>query len=122
VVEVEVKGGGISVLSHLHRQAPGVTHGDCELVSQQVGTILDVEDVVPGGRYNARSSSPGWNESSSNPGTRGSRARKPDYSPRTRDGGALGGTLGGLDDGAIALETEAGETMRFPLDQIRRPI
>ena len=37
----------------------GVTHADCELVSQQVGTILDVEDVVPGGSYTLEVSSPG---------------------------------------------------------------
>ena len=36
----------------------GVTHADCELVSQQVGTILDVEDVVPG-HYTLEVSSPG---------------------------------------------------------------
>jgi ribosome maturation factor RimP len=36
----------------------GVTHGDCELISQQVGTILDVEDVVPG-HYTLEVSSPG---------------------------------------------------------------
>ena len=37
----------------------GVTHGDCELISQQVGTILDVEDAVPGGSYRLEVSSPG---------------------------------------------------------------
>jgi ribosome maturation factor RimP len=37
----------------------GVTHGDCELISQQVGTVLDVEDVVPGDRYQLEVSSPG---------------------------------------------------------------
>ncbi|MDZ7638782.1 MAG: ribosome maturation factor RimP [Bryobacterales bacterium] len=32
---------------------------DCELMSHQLGTVLDVEDVVPGGRYNLEVSSPG---------------------------------------------------------------
>src|SRR5689334_14695521 len=58
--EVEVKGGGSSRLVRISIDKPeGVTHGDCELVSQQVGTILDVEDVVPGGRYTLEVSSPG---------------------------------------------------------------
>ena len=49
LVEVEVKGGGNSRLVRISIDKPeGVTHADCELVSQQVGTILDVEDVVPG--------------------------------------------------------------------------
>ena len=61
IVEVEVKGGGQAPLRpDLDRQA-GRRHAtrDCELVSQQVGTILDVEDVVPGGRYTLEVSSPG---------------------------------------------------------------
>src|SRR3954451_23827912 len=60
IVEVEVKGGGPSRLVRISIDKPeGVTHGDCELISHQVGTILDVEDVVPGGRYTLEVSSPG---------------------------------------------------------------
>src|SRR5689334_25038609 len=60
LVEVEVKGGGGSRLVRISIDKPqGVTHADCELVSHQVGTILDVEDVVPGGRYTLEVSSPG---------------------------------------------------------------
>src|ERR687883_187690 len=60
LVEVEVKGGGGSRLVRIYIDKPtGVTHADCEMVSQQVGTILDVEDVVPGGRYTLEVSSPG---------------------------------------------------------------
>jgi ribosome maturation factor RimP len=36
----------------------GVTHGDCEFVSHQVGTILEVENIVPG-TYQLEVSSPG---------------------------------------------------------------
>jgi ribosome maturation factor RimP len=36
----------------------GVTHGDCERVSNQVGTLLDVEDLIPN-RYVLEVSSPG---------------------------------------------------------------
>src|ERR1035438_1699939 len=60
VVEVEVKGGGNQRFVRISIDKPdGVTHGDCELISQQVGTILDVEDVVPGGHYTLEVSSPG---------------------------------------------------------------
>ena len=60
VVEVEVKGGGAQRFVRISIDKPeGVTHGDCEQVSLQVGTILDVEDVVPGGRYTLEVSSPG---------------------------------------------------------------
>jgi ribosome maturation factor RimP len=37
----------------------GVTHQDCEAVSREMSTILDVEDVVPGGQYLLEVSSPG---------------------------------------------------------------
>ena len=36
-----------------------MTHADCEAVSREVGTILDVEDAVPGGSYTLEVSSPG---------------------------------------------------------------
>jgi ribosome maturation factor RimP len=36
----------------------GVSHADCELVSNQVGTLLDVEDLIPN-RYVLEVSSPG---------------------------------------------------------------
>jgi ribosome maturation factor RimP len=37
----------------------GVTHQDCEAVSREMSTILDVEDPVPGGSYLLEVSSPG---------------------------------------------------------------
>jgi ribosome maturation factor RimP len=37
----------------------GVSHGDCERVSQQLSVILDVEDLVPGPAYVLEISSPG---------------------------------------------------------------
>src|SRR6202049_4044009 len=37
----------------------GVTHEDCANLSREVGTILDVEDVVPGNSYLLEVSSPG---------------------------------------------------------------
>src|SRR5690606_18034574 len=59
LVEVEVLGGGSRRLVRIAIDKPsGVSHADCELISQQVGTILDVEDVIPG-RYTLEVSSPG---------------------------------------------------------------
>ncbi|HXQ25156.1 MAG TPA: ribosome maturation factor RimP [Candidatus Acidoferrales bacterium] len=39
--------------------ASGVTHKDCERVSDQLSAILDVEDLVPGPAYVLEVSSPG---------------------------------------------------------------
>lgn len=60
IVEVELLGGGANRVLRIFIDKPtGVTHADCENVSLQVGTILDVEDVIPGGRYTLEVSSPG---------------------------------------------------------------
>ena len=37
----------------------GVTHNDCQRVSEQLSVILDVEDLVPGPSYTLEISSPG---------------------------------------------------------------
>jgi ribosome maturation factor RimP len=37
----------------------GVTHGDCHAFSRDFGTLLDVEDLVPGSEYTLEVSSPG---------------------------------------------------------------
>ncbi len=40
-------------------QLSGVTHGDCERFSRDFGTVLDMEDLVPGAEYMLEVSSPG---------------------------------------------------------------
>jgi ribosome maturation factor RimP len=40
-------------------QLAGVTHEDCAEFSRELGTILDVEDAIPGGQYLLEVSSPG---------------------------------------------------------------
>src|SRR5207253_9765196 len=60
VVEVELRGGGSSRMLRITIDKPGgVTHEDCANLSREVGTILDVEDAVPGGSYLLEVSSPG---------------------------------------------------------------
>jgi ribosome maturation factor RimP len=60
VVEIEFHGGGKSRMLRVYLDKPaGVTHEDCALFSREFGTILDVEDVVPGGTYVLEVSSPG---------------------------------------------------------------
>ena len=120
VVEVEVKGGGGCRLVRIYIDKPeGVSHADCEFISHQVGTILDVEDVVPGGRYTLEVSSPGVERKLLKPGDyvrfQGKKAkitlREPREGRRNWEG-----TLAGVDEGAGALETQPGTTVRFPFD------
>src|SRR5207248_3599421 len=60
VVEVELRGGGKSRMLRVIIDKPaGVTHEDCANLSREVGTILDVDDAIPGGSYVLEVSSPG---------------------------------------------------------------
>jgi ribosome maturation factor RimP len=60
LVEIEFRGGGKARLLRLFIDKPGgVTHEDCAYVSRELGTILDVEDAIPGGSYTLEVSSPG---------------------------------------------------------------
>ncbi len=66
VVEVEFLGGGKARMLRVFLDRPaagadplaGVTHEDCANFSREFGTILDVEDVMPGS-YTLEVSSPG---------------------------------------------------------------
>lgn len=46
-------------LAPVEAAGSGVTLNDCERVSRELSTLLDVEDVVPGGEYTLEVSSPG---------------------------------------------------------------
>src|SRR5271169_6772505 len=67
VVDIEFRGSGNARVLRVFLDKPGaasgdvlagVTHGDCANFSREFGTILDVEDAVPGS-YTLEVSSPG---------------------------------------------------------------
>jgi ribosome maturation factor RimP len=124
VVEVEVKGGGAHRFVRISIDKPeGVTHGDCELLSQQVGTILDVEDVVPGGRYTLEVSSPGVERKLAKPQDfQRFQGKKVKVTLRDPIAGRRNweGTLAGLEDGLIRLDVERGDPVRFPFEQVQK--
>lgn len=58
-VDLELKGAGKHrVLRVFIDRDGGISHGDCERISEQVGTVLDVEDPIPSA-YTLEVSSPG---------------------------------------------------------------
>lgn len=124
VVEVAVRGGGKHRMVRIFIDKPaGVTLDDCELVSQQVGTILDVEDVVPGGSYNLEVSSPGVERKLSRPRDFerfvGHKVkvvlRQPVENQRHWTG-----ELQRFSDGVITLEPSPGKSIQIPLDQVEK--
>jgi ribosome maturation factor RimP len=123
VVEVELKGTGGNRLLRIFIDKPeGVSHADCETISQQVGTILDVEDVVPG-HYTLEVSSPGVERKLLKPNDyirfQGKKAkivlREPVEKQRHWEG-----TLAGFENEAISLAVNADRVLRFPLNQVER--
>jgi ribosome maturation factor RimP len=101
----------------------GVTLADCEFISHNVGTILDVEDVIPGQRYTLEVSSPGVERKLTKPrdferfvGQKVKVAlRQPVENQRT-----WVGALASFAEGMITLEPSPGRSIRFPLDQVEK--
>ena len=124
VVEVQMLGGGRARLLRIFIDKPaGVSHADCEFISHQVGTILDVEDVVPGASYTLEVSSPGLERKLSKPRDFerfvGQKAkvvlREPLENQRRWEG-----KLAGFSEGVVALEPSAGKVIHFPLAQVEK--
>lgn len=123
IVEIELKGGGRNQFLRISIDKPdGVTHADCETISQQVGTILDVENVVPG-HYTLEVSSPGVER----------KLRKPQDFERFQgqkvkvvltqpidDRRHFEGTLAGFENGAIALDLAPGKRIQFPHEHVEK--
>jgi ribosome maturation factor RimP len=54
------RAAGVGVESEGAAEVGGISHRDCEAVSQQLSVILDVEELIPGdARYTLEVSSPG---------------------------------------------------------------
>jgi ribosome maturation factor RimP len=67
LVDVELKGGRGNPLLRVFIDKPArVSHADCQLVSEQLSAILDVEDLFPG-NYLLEVSSPGLDRKLSKP-------------------------------------------------------
>jgi ribosome maturation factor RimP len=125
VVEVELLGGGKARLVRIYidRLNGGVTHSDCELMSHQVGTILDVEDVIPGGGYTLEVSSPGVERKLTKPADfqrfLGQKAKVVLREPVENQKSWIG-KLARLDGNVVTLEPSEGKFVQFGLDQVQK--
>ncbi|HEX4997239.1 MAG TPA: ribosome maturation factor RimP [Terriglobia bacterium] len=120
-VEMEFRGAGKNALLRVFIDRPdGISHEDCERVSEQLGTVLDVEDLIPYS-YTLEISSPGLER----------KLVKPD--DYNRFAGKLAkiqtrlalqhqkvfrGRLRGFEDGKVRLETAPDTVLEIPLDVI----
>ncbi|MEO7145993.1 MAG: ribosome maturation factor RimP [Bryobacteraceae bacterium] len=124
IVDIQFLGGGGTRLLRIFIDKPeGVSHADCELISHQVGTILDVEEVIPGGRYTLEVSSPGLERKLASPRDFkrfvGHKAkvslREPVENQRHWEG-----TLAAFSDGVVTLEPAGGKSVSFALDLVKK--
>ncbi len=123
-VEVQWLGAGRNRLLRIYIDKPGgVTHADCEMISQYVSTVLDTEDLVPGGSYTLEVSSPGVERKLTRPRDFerfvGQKIkvvlREPVESRKVWDG-----TLAAFDGSAITLAPEGHDPIGFPLSSVER--
>jgi ribosome maturation factor RimP len=123
VVDVEVKGSGRNQLLRIYIDKPqGVTHADCEQVSQQVGSVLDSADLLPG-NYTLEVSSPGverklkkWKDFERFQGHRMKVIlREPLEAVKHFDG-----VLQSAHDGALKMELNGGKSVEFRFEQVDR--
>ena len=116
-------GGRTRVLRIFIDKPSGVTHADCEFMSQQVGTILDVEDVIPGGRYTLEFSSPGVERKLSKPRDFerfvGQKVKVTLRQP-VADQRHWNGVLKSFTQGTITLEPAPGKQVEIPFDQVEK--
>ena len=124
IVDVEMRGHGNQRLLRIYIDKPeGVSHGDCEFVSKNVGTILDVADVVPSGSYTLQVSSPGLERPLKRPRDFArflGRLAKVVLREPIAGSRCWEGTLAGFSDGVITLEPAAGEPVSFRWEQVKR--
>ena len=121
-VEVEFKGAGKSLVLRIFiDKADGISHRDCELVSEQVGTVLDVEDLISSS-YTLEVSSPGLDRKLVKEGdyTRfeGKLARIQTRIPLNQQK-VFRGRLQGLYGGKVRLQLQKGDLLDIPLDVIQ---
>ena len=112
----------------LDRPGPGstaedsVSIADCERVSQELGTILDVEDLVPD-RFTLEVSSPGLDRPLRNADDyrrfAGRLAKLVTREPINRQT-AFAGRLRGMEGDDVLFESEGGKLVRVPLTLISR--
>lgn len=122
VVEVEFKGAGKgSVLRIFIDRPDGISHRDCELVSEQVGTVLDVEGLIPAS-YTLEVSSPGLDrklvKESDYTRFEGKLARIQTRIPLNKQR-VFRGRLQGLCGEKVRLELQKGNVLDIPLDVIQ---
>lgn len=100
----------------------GVDHGDCETVSREIGTLFDIEDLIPN-RYTLEVSSPGIERGLYKPADyqrfAGSRVRLKTFAPINGQRNFRGQLLG-IQENVVSLEADGVGRLDIPYAQIAK--
>jgi ribosome maturation factor RimP len=107
---------------HAEGKAAGISHSDCQAVSEQLGVLLDVEDLVPGPPYVLEVSSPGLDRKLARPAEyerfTGRKARI-SLSEPVEGQSYFEGRLAGYAAGCVKVDVQ-GRIVELPLAAIRK--
>lgn len=123
IVDVDVRGHkGTRVVEIFVESDEDLNHDDLARISNEVGFLLEVEDVIDGG-YTLEVSSPGIKRPLTMPRQfkkNVGRVLRVKY--ESEDGGTenMVGTLRAVEDDAITIEMASGEAQHIPYDAIER--
>ncbi len=122
LVDVEWKAGRQRLLRVYIDRPEGISHADCQRVSEQLSVVLDVEELVPGPGYVLEVSSPGLDRRLRNPAEFerfvGRKARISLTEP-VENSTFYEGRLAGVTDGMVRLEIKD-RVLLLPLERIRK--
>jgi ribosome maturation factor RimP len=119
IVEVQLRGSGGARLLRVYIDKPGgVTHGDCESISERLGKLLDDEDPMQDSSYTLEVSSPGLERNLVKPrdfervlGKKLKLALRQPIGGRTQ----MEGKLTHVAEGMLDIEKVSGELLHVPL-------
>jgi ribosome maturation factor RimP len=124
IADVELRGSGKVRLLRIYIDKPsGVTHGDCELISQRVGTLLDERDLMPDESYTLEVSSPGLERplrKARDFERVAGQTIKIGLKEPVNGQKYLEGKLLGVSGDRLQLELSSGESIQVGLDQIHK--
>jgi len=123
LVHWEMAGPRSSFVLRIFIDKPGgVNHGDCETVSNQVGTLLDVEDLIEN-RYTLEVSSPGIERGlykrADYERFAGSRIKLKTSAPINGQRN-FRGKLVGINEDKVTLEADGAGLIEIPYEQISK--
>jgi ribosome maturation factor RimP len=129
IVDLEILGSGKHRMLRVYIDRPGaapsanhpdgVTHEDCSAFSREFGTIIEVEDAVPGGSYVLEVSSPGLDRKLTKPADferfRGHRVKLMTRAP-VNNNRHYEGRMERVENGKLLLDLSAARRKMRPKD------